>query len=181
MQTWNVWGQSEYKKPIFDCVVIASRPFRLRSKCSICSYQLNLWYEDHVSSLRLDWFLEDGRACWIPSAGRPGIAVPPGSAHLPSGRYNSGTEKKMAMPNIYVTGNFGTRGIEWLHWDFSASFHFYLFHFFIFIFNFLFCFLFFFLFSFCFCFFFLFFVALLSDYRCLFRVPKFPGEFMNSP
>ena len=24
--------------------------FWLRSKCSICSYQLNIWYEDHVSS-----------------------------------------------------------------------------------------------------------------------------------
>ena len=31
--------------------------FWLRSKCSICSYQLNIWYESHVFSSILNWFL----------------------------------------------------------------------------------------------------------------------------
>ena len=31
--------------------------FWLRSKCSICSYQLNIWYEGHVPSSILNWFL----------------------------------------------------------------------------------------------------------------------------
>ena len=31
--------------------------FWLRSKCSICSYQLNIWYGDHVSPSILNWFL----------------------------------------------------------------------------------------------------------------------------
>jgi hypothetical protein len=31
--------------------------FWLRSKCSICSYQLNIWYEDQVFSSILNWFL----------------------------------------------------------------------------------------------------------------------------
>ena len=30
----------------------------LRSKCSICSYQLNVWYEVHAASLILNSFLE---------------------------------------------------------------------------------------------------------------------------
>jgi hypothetical protein len=33
--------------------------FWLRSKCSICSYQLNLWYVSHVLTMRLDSFLPD--------------------------------------------------------------------------------------------------------------------------
>ena len=32
--------------------------FWLRSKCSICSYQLNVWYEVHAASLILNSFLE---------------------------------------------------------------------------------------------------------------------------
>ncbi len=58
--------------------------FLLRSKCSICSYQLNIWYEDHVSSSILNWFLNgDGvlSACTGSVASRPCIAVPQGTAH----------------------------------------------------------------------------------------------------
>jgi hypothetical protein len=32
--------------------------FWLRSKCSICSYQLNIWYDGHVPSSILNWFLK---------------------------------------------------------------------------------------------------------------------------
>ena len=60
--------------------------FWLRSKCSICSYQLNIWYEGHGSSSMLNWFLDGDRVsaaccgsimCW------PCIAVPQGTAHFP--------------------------------------------------------------------------------------------------
>jgi len=58
--------------------------FWLRSKCSICSYQLNIWYVPHRGTSILNWFLalgEDAGACSDFPTGWPGIAVPPGSAH----------------------------------------------------------------------------------------------------
>ena len=58
--------------------------FWLRSKCSICSYQLNIWYDPHVGSTILNWFLDHGEvlgACSTFAADRPGIALPPGSVH----------------------------------------------------------------------------------------------------
>ena len=63
--------------------------FWLRSKCSICSYQLNIWYVAHWATTILNWFLELGEesgACSAFATGRPGIAVPPGPAH--SSLYN---------------------------------------------------------------------------------------------
>ena len=62
--------------------------FWLRSKCSICSYQLNIWYVPHWGTSILNWFLElgeDAGACSDFSTGWPGIAVPPGSAHSHQG------------------------------------------------------------------------------------------------
>ena len=59
--------------------------FWLRSKCSICSYQLNIWYEPHVGSTILNWFLDHGEvlgACSTFAADRAGIAVPPGLVHF---------------------------------------------------------------------------------------------------
>ena len=61
--------------------------FWLRSKCSICSYQLNIWYGPHWGPSILNWFLnlgEDAGACSDFSTGWPGLAVPPGTAHSPS-------------------------------------------------------------------------------------------------
>ena len=58
--------------------------FWLRSKCSICSYQLNIWYVAHWATTILNWFLELGEvsgACSAFATGWPGIAVPPGPAH----------------------------------------------------------------------------------------------------
>ena len=58
--------------------------FWLRSKCSICSYQLNIWYENHVFSSILNWFLagdEVSVACYGFVACRPCIAVPQGFWH----------------------------------------------------------------------------------------------------
>ena len=40
------------------CPLYRFSAFWLRSKCSICSYQLNIWYEDHVSSSILNGFLQ---------------------------------------------------------------------------------------------------------------------------
>ena len=34
--------------------------FWLRSKCSICSYQLNIWYGPYMGPRILNWFLETG-------------------------------------------------------------------------------------------------------------------------
>ena len=61
--------------------------FWLRSKCSICSYQLNIWYEDHASSSILNSFLPgDGTsgACSGSTKSRLCIAVPQRSAHFPT-------------------------------------------------------------------------------------------------
>ena len=59
--------------------------FWLRSKCSICSYQLNIWYVPHWGTSILNWFLDTDEvsgACSAFVTGWPGIAVPPGSAHF---------------------------------------------------------------------------------------------------
>ena len=73
--------------------------FWLRSKCSICSYQLNIWYEGHRSSSILNWFLDGDRVsaaccgsimCW------PCIAVPQGTAHFP---INAMRINKLAVSN----------------------------------------------------------------------------------
>ena len=58
--------------------------FWLRSKCSICSYQLNIWYEVHRTSSILNWFLagdEVSVACYGFVTCRPCIAVPQGFWH----------------------------------------------------------------------------------------------------
>ena len=85
----------------FECVVLITRDtycyktwhqhrfsaFWLRSKCSICSYQLNIWYEDHVSSSILNSFLQgDGMsgACSGSIKSWLCIAVPQRSAHFPT-------------------------------------------------------------------------------------------------
>jgi len=59
--------------------------FWLRSKCSICFYQLNIWYVPHWGTSILNWFLDTDEmsgACSALVTSWPSIAVPPGSAHL---------------------------------------------------------------------------------------------------
>ena len=54
-------------------------------KCSICSYQLNIWYAAHWVAHILNWFLELGcgkGACLVPATGCLGIALPPSTAHF---------------------------------------------------------------------------------------------------
>ena len=53
--TWWSWGLSE------ELLEYRFSAFWLRSKCSICSYQLNIWYESHVLSSILNWFLSGER------------------------------------------------------------------------------------------------------------------------
>ena len=70
-----------WKKP---CPRYRFSAFWLRSKCSICSYQLNIWYEVHRTSSILNWFLagdEVSVACYGFVACRPCIAVPQGFWH----------------------------------------------------------------------------------------------------
>ena len=83
---WITWDSSCYKtwqQHRFSA-------FWLRSKCSICSYQLNIWYEDHVSSSILNLFLQgDGMsgACSGSIKSWLCIAVPQRSAHFPTFKY----------------------------------------------------------------------------------------------
>ena len=73
--------------------------FWLRSKCSICSYQLNIWYVPHWGTSILNWFLVLGEmsgACSALATGWPGIAVPPGSAHFPLGKKTTKQEELLS-------------------------------------------------------------------------------------
>ena len=58
--------------------------FWLRSKCSICSYQLNIWYGPHWGPSILNWFLNRAGDAGVysgPSTRWLGLAVPPRPAH----------------------------------------------------------------------------------------------------
>ena len=53
-------------------------------KCSICSYQFNIWYAGHVPAHILIWFLAFGQgseACLTLTTGCLGIALQPSAAH----------------------------------------------------------------------------------------------------
>ena len=50
--------------------------FWLRSKCSICSYQLNIWYGGHVPPSILNWFLQGDEVQELaPASSRVGLAL----------------------------------------------------------------------------------------------------------
>jgi len=104
-----------------DCLAVGLVCYRfsafwLRSKCSICSYQLNIWYAPYMGASILNWFLNLGEvsgACSAFATGWPGIAVPPGSAHSPLGdneiqwQYN----KHISKTAVDVTAFVGEEGI----------------------------------------------------------------------
>ena len=74
--------------------------FWLRSKCSICSYQLNLWYKSYLGFVEIYWFLGPWRvvrACSPPAAGRPGIAPTSGIGPDPIGgsKFTKNLAKKL--------------------------------------------------------------------------------------
>ena len=88
--------------------------FWLRSKCSICSYQLNIWYVVHWTTTILNWFLRLDDVNGIYSAfvtGWPGIAVPPGSAHSPQGEKQN--KKIRTLPLIFppLKGDTSQQGL----------------------------------------------------------------------
>lgn len=58
---WNVYGQYGEKKFFFSSLVIASRPFRLRSKCSICSRRFESRRWSHWGQALSSGFLDIGR------------------------------------------------------------------------------------------------------------------------
>ena len=70
-------------------------------KCSICSYQFNIWYAGHRPAHILIWFLAFGQgseACLTLTTGCLGIALQPSAAHSYT--------KKISLPFIsscYVT------------------------------------------------------------------------------
>ena len=94
MAQFSVWWKKQLnclaprlQKHRADIVPYRFSAFWLRSKCSICSYQLNIWYGGHVPPSILNLFLSGDRvpgACSGSVTGWPGIAVPPGSAHFPT-------------------------------------------------------------------------------------------------
>ena len=87
--------------------------FWLRSKCSICSYQLNIWYVPHWGTSILNWFLDIGEmsgACSALATGWPGIAVLPGSAHSPPGEKNQ-TKKKLPY-QTHFSENFAFWNVQ---------------------------------------------------------------------
>ena len=81
--------------------------FWLRSKCSICSYQLNIWYVPYMGTTILNWFLVRGEmsgACSALATGWPGIAVPPGSAHSPRGeKSNNSRISSLTFPYLSLS------------------------------------------------------------------------------
>ena len=102
--------------------------FWLRSKCSICSYQLNIWYEDHVSSSILNLFLQgDGMsgACSGSIKSWPSIAVPLGLAHFPTKKK---CDRSFCFPKSfigehldYVSFLFGKHWVCACFWPLTAS------------------------------------------------------------
>ena len=90
---WVWWYQSVICGHVFSENQVASdwsntsyrfSAFWLWSKCSICSYQLNIWYDPHAGSTILNWFLDHGKvlgACSTFAADRPSIALPLGMVH----------------------------------------------------------------------------------------------------
>ena len=54
---WSLGGGNLDSPPSGYCF----SSFWLRSKCSICSYQLNIWYGRHALPSILNWFLQEDR------------------------------------------------------------------------------------------------------------------------
>ena len=109
----------------FGIVFYRFSAFWLRSKCSICSYQLNIWYAPYMGASILNWFLNLGEvsgACSAFATGWPGIAVPPGSAHSPLGdneiqwQYN----KHWSQKTVHVTVFLNNRPEHEIHFNLKS-------------------------------------------------------------
>ena len=95
---WPIAGMFENRCPI-ECgqSIIPRAPFLqkyssssllgllAKIKCSICSYQFNLWYAVHSTAHRLFWFLASGQGHGVYptlTTGCLGLALQPSAAHL---------------------------------------------------------------------------------------------------
>ncbi len=79
-------------------------------KCSICSYQFNIWYAGHRPAHILIWFLAFGQgseACLTLTTGCLGIALQPSAAHSYT--------KKISLP--FIWSSYRTHGgLCWPYW-----------------------------------------------------------------
>ena len=55
---------ASYWPPVLPVCSYRFSAFWLRSKCSICSYQLNIWYKDHVSFFDIKLIFVRGLGFW---------------------------------------------------------------------------------------------------------------------
>jgi len=81
-------------------------------KCSICSYQLNIWYAAHWVAHILNWFLELGcgkGACLVPATGCLGIALPPSTAHFPLREDFINIKKKIYEPHFFLVFRYASQ------------------------------------------------------------------------
>ena len=70
--------------PIFKFWNLSLLGLMAKIKCSICSYQFNIWYAGHRPAHILIWFLAFGQgseACLTLTTGCLGIALQPSAAH----------------------------------------------------------------------------------------------------
>ena len=85
--------------------------FWLRSKCSICSYQLNIWYGGHVPRSILNWFLQGDEVQELaPASSRVGLALQY-RQDRPTSPFNSRYGQKLWMmdkgKNLFLIDNSG--------------------------------------------------------------------------
>ena len=70
--------------PHFQFLKLSLLGLMAKIKCSICSYQFNIWYAGHSLAHILIWFLAFGQgseACLTLTTGCLGIALQPSAAH----------------------------------------------------------------------------------------------------
>ena len=71
--------------PHFQFLKLSLLGLMAKIKCSICSYQFNIWYAGHSLAHILIWFLAFGQgseACLTLTTGCLGVALQPSAAHL---------------------------------------------------------------------------------------------------
>ena len=71
--------------PHFQFFKLSLLGLMAKIKCSICSYQFNIWYAGHSLAHILIWFLAFGQgseACLTLTTGCLGVALQPSAAHL---------------------------------------------------------------------------------------------------
>ena len=93
-------------------------------KCSICSYQFNIWYAGHRPAHILIWFLAFGQgseACFTLTTGCLGMALQPSAAHYLTKKIELSLAKVLYKSYMYhLTTIFpDTPGTSALYFNFS--------------------------------------------------------------